>query len=344
VGLVLGAGGITGFAYHLGALSALGQLTGWDPRSADVIVGTSAGAVFGAVLRAGVAVDDVLAHAFGAPADPAAMAQLRVLSGREASAAGGGLWFGPSSPSLVGRELLRGLRFKLRPGRFGAALLPAGRITTSFIGDRLRALHGLGWPEAPFWACAVRLGDGRRIVFGSDDADLDRPVDVGSAVEASSAIPAFFRPVMIGGDRYVDGGVHSPTNADLLVETDLDLIVISSPMSARFVDAIRGVDGPARIRSAQLLGREMDLLRRDGRSLLVVQPDREEARAMGPFYMDPTRMVPTVTQVRASTLQRLGDLRFRLQLDILRRAATGAAPPAVADAPGRSDVGQAPPS
>jgi hypothetical protein len=65
---------------------------------------------------------------------------------------------------------------------------------------------------------------------------------------------------------------------------------------------------------------------------------------MGPFYMDPTRMVPTVTQVRASTLQRLGDLRFRLQLDILRRAATGAVPPAVADAPGRSDVGQAPPS
>ena len=37
-----------------------------------------------------------------------------------------------------------------------------------------------------------------------------------TAVEASSAIPGFFQPVLIDGVRYVDGGAHSPTNADLL--------------------------------------------------------------------------------------------------------------------------------
>ena len=45
VGLVLGGGGRIGLAYHAGALAALEHDLGWDPRSADVIVGTSVGAV-----------------------------------------------------------------------------------------------------------------------------------------------------------------------------------------------------------------------------------------------------------------------------------------------------------
>jgi len=48
---VLGAGGIAGFSFHVGALAALAELTGWDPRDADLIVGTSAGANAAASLR-----------------------------------------------------------------------------------------------------------------------------------------------------------------------------------------------------------------------------------------------------------------------------------------------------
>ena len=48
VGLVLGAGGIVGQAYHAGVLAAIELDLGWDPREADVIVGTSAGSVVGA--------------------------------------------------------------------------------------------------------------------------------------------------------------------------------------------------------------------------------------------------------------------------------------------------------
>ena len=44
VGLVLGSGGLHGAAQHAGALAALVEATGWDPRTADVVVGTSAGA------------------------------------------------------------------------------------------------------------------------------------------------------------------------------------------------------------------------------------------------------------------------------------------------------------
>ena len=36
------------------------------------------------------------------------------------------------------------------------------------------------------------------------------------AVAASCAIPGFYRPVEIGGRRYVDGGLYSASNLDLL--------------------------------------------------------------------------------------------------------------------------------
>src|SRR6266536_4643810 len=65
VGLVLGAGGVVGHAFHAGVLRALEEATGWDPRTADVIVGTSAGAYAGAQLRAGLCTADLLARVAG---------------------------------------------------------------------------------------------------------------------------------------------------------------------------------------------------------------------------------------------------------------------------------------
>ena len=57
---------------------------------------------------------------------------------------------------------------------------------------------------------------------------------VGRAVEASCAIPGYFTPVTVEGVRYVDGGVHSTTNADLVAELDPppDLVLVSVAMSA----------------------------------------------------------------------------------------------------------------
>src|SRR6185436_7750278 len=108
-----------------------------------------------------------------------------------------------------------------------AGLLPEGSIPTDAIGARVRGLYGgTRWPERPLWICAVRLRDGHRVVFGRDPVDVP---DIGVAVEASSAIPGFFRPVRIGEERYIDGGVHSPTNAELLAGLSLDGVVVVSP-------------------------------------------------------------------------------------------------------------------
>ena len=67
VGLVLGAGGVVGQAYHAGVLAVLEHDCGWDPRSADVIVGTSAGSITGTLLRAGVPASELAAWAVQAP-------------------------------------------------------------------------------------------------------------------------------------------------------------------------------------------------------------------------------------------------------------------------------------
>ena len=67
IGLVLGAGGVVGQAYHAGVLAMLEHDVGWDPRKADVIVGTSAGSITGALLRAGVPASELAAWTVRAP-------------------------------------------------------------------------------------------------------------------------------------------------------------------------------------------------------------------------------------------------------------------------------------
>jgi hypothetical protein len=65
VGLVLGAGGVLGGAWLAGALAALTESTGWDPATADVVVGTSAGSMIGALLAGGVPPWFMVAHSAG---------------------------------------------------------------------------------------------------------------------------------------------------------------------------------------------------------------------------------------------------------------------------------------
>jgi NTE family protein len=62
IGLVLGAGGLVGHAWHAGVLAGLAEGLGWDPRTADVVVGTSAGSVVAAMLRGGLSAADVFAR------------------------------------------------------------------------------------------------------------------------------------------------------------------------------------------------------------------------------------------------------------------------------------------
>src|SRR3954451_9224062 len=67
VGLVLGAGGVVGQAYHAGVLAVPEHDFGFDPRAVDMIVGTSAGSITGTLLRLGVKAEDLAAWTVKAP-------------------------------------------------------------------------------------------------------------------------------------------------------------------------------------------------------------------------------------------------------------------------------------
>src|SRR4051794_40293574 len=76
-GLVLGGGGLVGAAWLIGALEALESETGWTPSQADLIVGTSAGSVVGALTAAGIPPALMNAYSSGRALDDVADAEGR---------------------------------------------------------------------------------------------------------------------------------------------------------------------------------------------------------------------------------------------------------------------------
>jgi NTE family protein len=194
-----------------------------------------------------------------------------------------------------------------------AAALPAGAVPTDIISEGLGPLFGDRWPAQPLWLCAVRLRDGARVVFGREGGPH---ATVGQAVAASCAIPAWFQPVEIEGERYVDGGAHSPTNLDLVAGLGLDLIVVSSPMSSAGRGLRIAPDAVARQLFRNYLDREAMRVRRRGTPVIAFQPTAADQAVMGGNPMDASKRGPVVSRVRESTLHRLerAEVRDRLRL------------------------------
>ncbi len=237
--LVLGAGGLTGGAFHAGVLQGLLD-EGWDAADADLIVGTSAGSSTGATLRAGIPVTDHYADQTGQPVSAETEARRRDLPPRldfsEPLAPANRL---PLDLAFGSRAFLR--RGQPRLGLLFGGLQPRGRMDTLQIAARIDGIHeGVPWPEAPLWICSVRVRDGRLRVFGRDESEAT----VGVAVAASSAVPGLLAPVTIDGAEHVDGAVHSPTNLDQVAGLGFDRVLVSSPDVGRIGLAPAGADVP----------------------------------------------------------------------------------------------------
>ncbi len=316
IGLVLGAGGATGHAFHIGALTALEEATGWDPRSADVIVGTSAGAVIGALLRGGMAPRDLAARALGEPLSDEG-ARIAAILGRPEPAPAGepGAWsslLAATDTGYLKRAVWRPWEASI--GAVIAAALPAGRLSTDHLVGGIGRLFADGWPAHALWINAVRLGDGERVTFGRDGAPA---ASVAAAVAASCAIPGYYRPVEMDGVRHVDGGVHSPTNADLLAGEGLDLVLVSSPMSAGF-DVFRpSTDGPMRGYCRLVLRREMARVRAAGTSIVALEPGKAARALMGVNALDGQRRHGIIRETRTAVLDRFADPVRRQRLHLL---------------------------
>ena len=289
IGLVLGAGGVTGDAFHRGVLRALWR-AGYDSRKADVIVGTSAGSMVGAFLRRPESADHVLRDA--------------TIHGRKLGRA----------PDLSPFAAALRRPWRARPAVLATSLLPTGRRSTEFLVAGMRSHHGDSWPQQPLYVVAARRRDGKRVVFGREGAPR---TDVAHAVAASCAIPGFFHPVEIDGEMYVDGGVHSPTNADLLNGWDLDLLVVSSPMSVD-VTALRPIlDLPLRLGCHHYLRRETAHHRRRGTKVVTFEPGGELLSVMG---LNPLRGA-RIDEIEKMSYERAAETLREIGLGGTRKAA-----------------------
>ena len=319
-----------GGSWLIGALDALESETGWSPASADLISGTSAGSVIGALTAAGVDASLMAAYASGGAGDELAEAVER---GGEALEAGLGDMpyrlqralppLGPGSWRMAVSPLLRPMSHA--PTALMAGWMPRGFISTRPISDLVGRFVEGEWPDGPgrYWAVAADYVTGRRTVFGRDGAP---DADVRDAVAASCAIPGFYHPVKIGGRRYIDGGICSASNLDLLCDEGLDLVVCLNPMSslARITPRSAGERFAARMReqTGRRLGHEAKKLRERGTEVLILQPTADDLAVMGTNFMARDRREQVIERAVRTTARQLRRRRDRPGVTFPKRTPT----------------------
>jgi NTE family protein len=128
------------------------------------------------------------------------------------------------------------------------------------------------WPAGDLRVTGVSVETGERAVWtAASGVPLER------AVAASCSVPGMFPPVEVGGERFVDGGVWSGSNADALLGSGVEAAV--------FVGPLVGETGLGRV-SGLALERERKLLADEGIPLLDVVPG-ERFAAFGQDLMNP---------------------------------------------------------
>lgn len=259
VGVVLGAGGPLGWAYHLGVLQGVRDSIDREPANADRIVGTSAGGAIAATLLTGTSTNDVLELISSPPSgedkDKMRAAGTQALQNPIEA-------LRPVAPGLVRHVREAGVLTAL------VGLLLAGLFPTMFL---RRFAEDVPWPNQ-LWIPSVHLDDGKTVVFGRDAVSAC----LSDAVEATSAVPGVFQPKMIDGSRYVDGAVASSTHADVLAPEGHDIVLVSAPMA-------RAGGGPVRIGARRRLTHELDVVRESGARTLVLIPNETVLNAADGF-------------------------------------------------------------
>jgi NTE family protein len=175
--VAFGGGGARGLA-HIHAIQAFDEL-GIRPVA---IAGSSIGAIMGAGMASGMSGDEIHHYA----------------------------------KSILGRRGEVASRiWKSRPGSLREAVAGGFRLGQFDIPRILKAFLPEAVPET-FEALAVPLQVTGTDFYGHGMAVFDSG-DLLSALAASAAIPALFRPVTRDGRLFIDGGIYNPVPFDLLV-------------------------------------------------------------------------------------------------------------------------------
>ncbi|MFE6922853.1 patatin-like phospholipase family protein [Nocardia sp. NPDC057663] len=278
-GLVIGAGGTVGGAWNVGVLAALQDATGWDPRTADVIVGTSTGSTIAAMLGAGVGVAEMVDAHRGRSS---ARSSVRDFLGKPP----------PGLPNvrrpwpLAADALVANLR---NPLGAVAALVPEGQHPWPQIDALAADLAVDGWVAHPAtWIVAYDIDDARLVTFGRSDSPK---ATLQQAFRASWGVPGWFPRTVIDGHRFVDGAVASSESADSLIDSDVDEVVVIAPMTGPLLPWRAGGLALAPVHQilTSALDRQCMALAQAGKRVLRVHPTVEDLIHMRVNPMEPAR-------------------------------------------------------
>jgi NTE family protein len=171
-----------------------------------------------------------------------------------------------------------------------------GEALARFVRDKT-GRRNIEQMRLPLGIAATDLDSGQAILFRSGDT--------GTAVRASSAVPAVFQPVKIGQREYVDGGLSAPIpvhharqmGAEFVIAVDISAVPEGNPTG----DAARML-----MQTFAIMGRSLknyELRQAD----VVVQP-----ALAGVSGADFSTRRQSIRAGRDATLARLADLRERL--------------------------------
>jgi NTE family protein len=254
---------VTGVAWETGLLKGLRD-AGLDLTGADLIVGTSAGSIVGTQIAAGLDLDGLYARQLEAPdprferASSVNFVQALTQLGPELAA------LGANQPA---DEIGLPLPVRVALGRHASqARTVAEAERVAMIEQRLTVRD---WPARRLVVTAVDIADGQFVTW-----DRDSGVDLVLAVASSCAVPIVWPPVTINGRRYMDGGLRSPSNADLAV--GFKRVIVIAPISATTP-------------MGASLAKETVFLEQHGATVLVAEADAESLAAFGPDVLDPAQ-------------------------------------------------------
>jgi NTE family protein len=281
VALVLGGGGAAGNAWEIGIIAGLAE-AGLDlTETADLVVGTSAGATAAAQVRSGMPPADLLASVLSPPAQPTGQNRERPPSLPMATVYERMRAIGAAATSAAGLQRAMGA-FGLESD---SVLAPGAAQRRAVVAARLPCRE---WPERPVIVVAVNAHTGELAAF-----DRDSGVELVDAVTASTALPGLVPTVSINGRRYIDGGVRSADNADLA--SGYANVVVLSPLGGRGqappeADQFEGLRRPPEWGTD--LASQVEALRKQGSRVEVITPDAGSRAAMGTNQMDPATRIP----------------------------------------------------
>jgi len=262
--LVLGGGGVAGIAWEVGVLSAL-QDAGVDLDAADLVVGSSAGSVVGAFVRAGA-----VGHAYEQQHAP--LPSTYVEPERIA---------GEDFQERLAQVLAGATSEQDARARLGAV---AQQTVTGQTDDERTATFGetlpsTEWPDKPLGVTTIDAVDGTfKVLTATTGVPLPR------AVAASCSVPFVWSPVRIDGVPHIDGGLRSATNADVAAGHERVLVVACGP------------EGPSPL--GPWLDLAVESLRAGGSSVEVIVADSGSQHAFGDNSLSLSTQAPAATEGR----------------------------------------------